>query len=113
MLGLNHIDSWKNDGIKKWVKNAEFYWQKFKTDRTEENCIEWLNYRNKIELQNPYSRFKVLYLTSGSNIASCYLDLEKEELVKKLMELKLNSMASLQIRLIIIMKPLMKKKRYI
>lgn len=80
-------------GIKKWIMKVEEIWKKYRTDKAERySAIEWLNYRNKIINQNPNARFKVLYLTSGTYLASCLVDLQKEELKERIdgIEISLN-----------------------
>jgi len=64
-----------------WVSKVERAWAQFREDKAERStAVEWLNYRNKLVNQNPNIRFKVLYLTSGTYLAACIVDLEKEEL---------------------------------
>lgn len=64
-----------------WIKKVQREWE----DKTDQSltAIEWLNYRNKIEEQDSSCRYKVLYLTSGKNIASCLVDLNEEILEKE------------------------------
>lgn len=74
VLNINEINSRTDEGIKTWINEIENLWQQLKSERTKEDCIEWINYRNKIELQNPNSKFIVLYLTSGTYLAACLID---------------------------------------
>ncbi|KXA94635.1 hypothetical protein AKJ65_03880 [candidate division MSBL1 archaeon SCGC-AAA259E19] len=68
------------DGLANWLEEVERLWKKKGGKDREESAVEWLNYRNKIEKQNPNAKYKVLYLTSGKNIAACMLDFENIEL---------------------------------
>lgn len=66
-----------------WINKVQKIWEEKKGDNVEHTAIEWINYRNKIERQNPSSRFKVLYNTSGTHIVASLVDLEKEDLIEQ------------------------------
>lgn len=75
-----------------WLERVEEEWKNRKSETTEEKSLEWLNYRNKLTLQNPTKRFKVVYNTSGSYIFSAVIDLQRVPLSVKIdgTELRLN-----------------------
>lgn len=65
--------------LHRWLSKAESEWDRLRGEKAERvSAIEWLNYRNKITNQTPSKRFKVLYLTSGTHLASCLVNLETE-----------------------------------
>jgi len=66
-------------GLHNWLSKAESEWSRLRGEKAErKSAVEWLNYRNKITNQTPSKHFKVLYLTSGTHLASCLVNLEKE-----------------------------------
>ncbi|PJF27447.1 MAG: hypothetical protein CUN52_14525 [Phototrophicales bacterium] len=58
-----------------WFREAGRKWDELKKNVSGMNFFEQLNYRNKIITQNPKSPYKVIYNASGTNIASCVLEL--------------------------------------
>jgi len=66
-------------GLHRWLSKAESEWDRLRGEKAERvSAVEWLNYRNKITNQTTSKRFKVLYLTSGTHLASCLVNLETE-----------------------------------
>ena len=63
-----------------WFEKVSNIWDERKSATTTETLIEWLNYRNKLTSQTVNDKFRVIYGGSGTNIASCVLDLNYEEL---------------------------------
>lgn len=58
-----------------WFEEASNKWDELKKNVSGMKFFEQLNYRNKIITQNPKSPYKVIYNASGTNIASCVLEL--------------------------------------
>lgn len=74
------IEKGKNH-LYRWLKRAEEEWTRLRGEKAEKMTIyERLNRFNGIVNQSPEERFKVLYLTSGTYLAACMVDLEKEDL---------------------------------
>ena len=66
-------------GLSEWVDNIEKIWSEKRGRKGEKiTASEWLDYRRKLTIQNANIKFKVLYLTSGTNLASCIVDLSKK-----------------------------------
>ena len=63
-----------------WFDKMNKLWDERKKRTTTETLAEWFNYRNKLTAQSVTDRFRVIYGGSGTNIASCVLDLDYEEL---------------------------------
>lgn len=54
-----------------WFTAAAAKWDALKKKTTRETFPEYLNYQGKLVVQKPQSKFKVMYASSGSNLASC------------------------------------------
>lgn len=80
MWDMNKARKRGYDGLANWLEEAEGLWKEKGGKERAETAVNWLNYRNKIVKQNPSASYKVLYLTSGKNIAACMLDCEDMEL---------------------------------
>ncbi len=63
-----------------WFEKVSNIWDERKSATTTETLLEWFNYRNKLIAQNVTDRFRVIYGGSGTNIASCVLETEFEDL---------------------------------
>ena len=63
-----------------WFEKVSNIWDERKSATTTHTLLEWFNYRNKLTSQNVTDRFRVLYGGSGTNIASCVLETEFEDL---------------------------------
>lgn len=63
-----------------WFEKMSTFWEERKASKVKETLSEWFNYRNKLTRQNPLDRFRVVYGGSGTNIASCVLDLDYDDL---------------------------------
>jgi len=77
LLDIEELRSAGYAGMATWLSNAQKYWEKNATKRAIKDhprIILWLNYRNKLTLQNPSKRYVVLYNTSGTNLVSCVVD---------------------------------------
>jgi len=68
-------------GLHKWLSKAENEWNRLRGEKASRMTIyERLNRFNGITYQQPSKRFRILYLTSGTYLASCMLDMQKEDL---------------------------------
>ena len=63
-----------------WFEKMSNIWDERKKRTTTETLAEWFNYRNKLTAQSVTDRFRVIYGGSGTNIASCVLDLDYDNL---------------------------------
>ena len=63
-----------------WFERTSAIWEERKSNTTTETLSGWLNYRNKLTRQNPLDRFRVIYGGSGTNIASCVVETDFENL---------------------------------
>jgi len=62
----------------KWLERAEEEWNEIRGAKRERLTLyQWLDYRRKLSRQNPGARFKVVYLRSGTHLASTLVDVEK------------------------------------
>lgn len=81
IIGKHKLRANGKSGILNWVKTAQDKWEKIRKDKSESHtATEWLNYRNKLTKQDPSKRYKVLYLTSGKDIAATLVDFNEEDL---------------------------------
>jgi len=54
-----------------YLEKVERRWAEVRTERQRDTSVyEWLNYQNKLTKQNPDLKYKVVYLTSGTNLAA-------------------------------------------
>lgn len=58
--------------LAKWLEEAEKIWERVRGGK-KTNLYEWLNYQRKLSRQNPSTKYKVVYLTSGTYLAACIL----------------------------------------
>jgi hypothetical protein len=57
--------------LAKYLEEVEREWARVRTERQRGTSVyEWLNYQNKLTKQNPNLKYKVVYLTSGTNLAA-------------------------------------------
>ena len=68
----NALESGKVNLVK-WLNKAEKIWKKVRGEKRVD-LYEWINWRNKLTRQNPFAKFKVVYLTSATHIAACVVD---------------------------------------
>ncbi len=54
----------------KWLEETEKIWNKVR-GKKKVDLYEWLNYQHKLTRQNPNIKYKVVYLRSGTHLASC------------------------------------------
>lgn len=66
--------------IENWFQKLFDTWEQHKKGTVEESLPEWVNYRNKLTSQNIKDRYRVIYNSSGTHIASCVLDIDIEDL---------------------------------
>jgi hypothetical protein len=57
-----------------WFTAAEIKWGQLKKSTTKESLSEYLNFRNKLLVQQPRSGVKVLYNTNGTHISASVID---------------------------------------
>lgn len=63
-------------GLGEWLGKAEKIWkEKRGVKKSKLTIYQRLDYAKGLTDQDPTARFKVLYLTSGTNLASCFVDL--------------------------------------
>lgn len=61
--------------LKEWLQKAESIWAKKRGEKAKKmDLYAWLDYTGKLTKQNPRSKFKVLYNTSGTYLVSCIAD---------------------------------------
>lgn len=63
-----------------WFQDLFNTWEKHKKNTVSETFPEWINYRNKLTKQNIKDRYRVIYNSSGTHIASCVIDIDIDEL---------------------------------
>jgi len=57
--------------LARYLEEVEGAWARVRTERQKDTSVyEWLNYQNKLTKQNPNLKYKVVYLTSGTNLAA-------------------------------------------
>jgi len=62
-----------------YLKKVEQNWSKYNKEKSKKmSAYKWLNYRNKLTIQNPSSKFKVLYATSGTYLTSAIIKSDKK-----------------------------------
>lgn len=72
MLDVHQAHAGGNRGLEEWLQQGESVWER--VDTRIETIYENINYRNKINRQNPRRRFKVLYPEVGTNLSGCVVD---------------------------------------
>lgn len=61
----------------RWLENVEKEWSKRRNAKAERmTAIEWLDYRNKLTNQNPISKYRVIYNTSGTYLTAAIIKSE-------------------------------------
>jgi hypothetical protein len=69
----------KNLEISKYLKQTEVYWKNNATAKSKEwSVYRRLNYNSDLVRQNPSSKYRVLYIVSGTYLTSCVVDLSKK-----------------------------------
>lgn len=63
-----------------WFEKANEMWEKLKKDTVTQALPDWMNYRNKLTSQNVKDNFRVIYNGSGTNLASCVLEINADNL---------------------------------
>ncbi|WP_100182699.1 N-6 DNA methylase [Candidatus Nitrosotenuis aquarius] len=64
---------------RKILQEIESLWLQHNKEKAKTiTAYEWLNYRNKLTVQNPYPKFKVLYVASATYLTSCVIEPQKE-----------------------------------
>jgi hypothetical protein len=64
--------------LAEWLKEAEKVWNEARGEKRERASLyEWLDWQRKLSSQNPSAKFKVVHLTSGTNLAAAVVDVEK------------------------------------
>lgn len=66
--------------IENWFRKLFDTWEQHKKSTVSESFSEWVNYRSKLTRQNVRDRYRVIYNSSGTHIASCVLDIDSDEL---------------------------------
>jgi hypothetical protein len=57
--------------LARYLEEVEREWARVRTERQRGTSVyEWLNYQNKLTKQNPSFKYKIVYLTSGTNLAA-------------------------------------------
>ncbi|MHA1251644.1 MAG: Eco57I restriction-modification methylase domain-containing protein, partial [Candidatus Helarchaeota archaeon] len=59
-----------------WLQKVEKYWNELKKSSQKTSIYFWLNYNNKLTRQNPNYKFKILYITAATNLASCVVNIK-------------------------------------
>ncbi len=72
MLDADQARDGGNRGLEAWLRQAEDVWAT--VDSRIDTIYENINYRNKINRQNPRRRYKVLYPEVGTNLSGCVVD---------------------------------------
>lgn len=70
-------------GLKRWLDRAETVWNEKRSERQKllkTDVYTWLDYQNKLTKQNPKTKFKVLYNTSGTYLAACVVEAGAREI---------------------------------
>jgi hypothetical protein len=67
--------------LARYLEEVEREWARVRTERQRGTSVyEWLNYQNKLTKQNPNLKYKVVYLTSGTNLAATVVVDEPNEI---------------------------------
>ena len=84
-LGLEYSNT------KNMVQEIEKMWIKHNKEKSKQiTAYEWVNYRNKLTLQNPFSEFKVLYVASATYL-TCFVVKPKESFSFNIGDKKFNT----------------------
>jgi SAM-dependent methyltransferase len=75
LLTTDQLNAAGYRGMENWMLKAERVYSR--TEGQVDSLSEWIDYMNKISRQDPNKRFKVIYPTSATNIASCVVDTEE------------------------------------
>jgi hypothetical protein len=62
--------------LAQWLEEAEKVWSEVRGEKKKITIYEWLDYQHKLSQQNPRARYRVVYLTSGTNLAATVIDVE-------------------------------------
>jgi hypothetical protein len=64
--------------LAKWLEEAEKMWSEVRGEKEEKMTIyERLDYQRGLSAQNPRAKYRVVYLTSGTNLAATVVDVEE------------------------------------
>lgn len=67
-------------GLGKWLEKAEEEWAKRRSVKAEQvTLLQWLDYRGKLTTQNPQTKYRVIYNTSGTNLTAAVVQNEQVE----------------------------------
>jgi len=79
---LNAEDAKKRQYIHlaQWLEKVQEEWEKRRVTKAKGiSAIEWLDYRKKLTSQNPQTKFRILYNTSGTFLCACVVKNEPIE----------------------------------
>ena len=66
--------------LREWLQKAEAIWSRKRGEKAKKmDLYAWLDYAGKLTKQNPKSKYKVLYNTSGTYLVSCIVNNEPEQ----------------------------------
>ena len=89
LVNRNNIEIIKNSSqenisgsdISSYLKIAETYWDENATTKSKKMTIyQRLNYQNGLTAQHPFSKFKVLYVSSATYMTSCVISAEEDNI---------------------------------
>ena len=64
--------------LAKWLSKVEKEWKNRREEKAERmNALAWLNYANKLTQQDPRAKYRVIYNTSGTYLASAVVENKK------------------------------------
>jgi hypothetical protein len=62
--------------LAQWLEEAEKVWNEVRGEKEKITIYEWLDYQHKLSQQNPRAKYRVVYLTSGTNLAATVINAE-------------------------------------
>jgi hypothetical protein len=63
--------------LAQWLEEAEKMWSEVRGEKEKKMTVyEWLDYQQKLSTQNPRAKYRVVYLRSGTNLATTVIDVE-------------------------------------
>jgi hypothetical protein len=72
-----------NRGLRDWLIEVEKIWKTKRGEKGEAiDVYEWLNYSNKLTNQNPKTKYKVLYNSSGTYLVASVIKNAPREIIK-------------------------------
>jgi len=61
--------------LAKWLEKAQKEWEERRSAKAERmNALEWLDYYGKLTLQNPQTKYRVIYPTSATYLCACVVE---------------------------------------